>query len=232
MRAIVSSVLFAAALAAQPGIDLDAENRELIRRLTDWAGLTRYGSENTELPPAKNRAVLLGDDAFDVWGGGAAPYVNRGIAKQTTGQMLVRFRQDVIALKPAVVVIQGGSNDIAGFAGPATLGTLSENIETMADLARFHNIKVVLASVLPVCDCAGRELSQVRTPGRLMGINEWLEEYAKQRGLIYVNLYTPLAQGRAFRKELTADGLVPNAAGYALVKPLLDKAIAEALASR
>lgn len=215
---------------AQDKIDLEAENLELIRRLTDWAGLTRYGSENAELKPARDRVVLLGDDAFDQWDLSATPYVNRGIAKQTTGQMLVRFRQDVIALRPAVVVIQGGSNDLAGFAGPATLGTISENIESMVDLAAFHKIRVVLASVLPVGDIGGRSHTEVRTPGRLMGINDWMEEYAKKRGLHFVDFYRPLAQGRTINKDLTVDGLVPNAAGYERMKPLLDAAVARALA--
>jgi lysophospholipase L1-like esterase len=154
--------------------------------------------------------------------------LNRGIKHQATPQMLVRFRQDVIALKPKVVVILGGANDFAGFAGPATEGTISENIMTMTELAKLHGIKVVLASVTPVCDCF-QILSARRPPGRIIGLNGWLKGYAAKVGAGYADVYSVLAQGRNMKQELTVDGLIPNAAGYALMAPVFEKAIAEAL---
>jgi lysophospholipase L1-like esterase len=142
--------------------------------------------------------------------------------------MLVRFRQDVISLKPKVVVIQGGTNDLAGFAGPATEGTISENFMTMAELARAHGIRVVLASVTPVCNCV-TNLTQRRPPGRILGLNGWLKRYAAESGAVYLDYYSALANGREMNKDLTVDGLVPNDAGYQRMAPLAEKAIAEAL---
>lgn len=235
--AVFLAWLPAAAAPAQSSEPTRAElerHLEAYRRLLlDWAGLTRYGSENTELPlPAdEDRVVFLGDEITENWPAGAfsgKPYLNRGIARQTTAQMLVRFRQDVVALKPKVVVIQGGGNDIAGLMGPATLGTISENIMSMTDLARFHGIRVVLASVTPVCDCV-QNLTARRSPPRIMNLNEWLQDYARKNGFVYLDYYGALAQGRFMRPELTVDGLIPNAAGYAKMAPLAEQAIAEAL---
>jgi lysophospholipase L1-like esterase len=128
------------------------------RLRSDWAGLTRYGSENTEIPPpapGEERVVFLGDEITELWGRGDAqffpgrPYFNRGISRQTTPQMLVRFRQDVVSLRPKAVVIQGGANDLAGLTGPATQAMIAENIMSMTDLAKANGIRVVLASVTP-----------------------------------------------------------------------------------
>ncbi len=208
--------------------------RNLIR---DWGGLTRYGSADTELPPpapGENRVVFLGDDATDHWGAGAAkffpgkPYVNRGIAGQSSPQMLVRFRQDVIALQPKVVVIQAGMNDIAAVTVPGTKGMVAEQIESMVDLAHAHGIAVVLASLLPVCDC-GSKLAPLLPRGKIFGMNDWLEEYAEKSGSVYLNYYKALADGRNFKREWTADGVLPNAAGYAVMAPLAEKAIQQAL---
>lgn len=206
--------------------------------LHDWGGLTRYGSENTEVPPPKpgeNRVVFFGDDITEFWGQGEAeffpgkPYLNRGIARQTTPQMLVRFRQDVIALRPKVVVIQGGMNDIAGLTGPGTQGMMVENFESMVELAKVHGIAVVLASLLPVCDC-GTNQTALRPVGKILGMNHWLREYAKRSGSVYLDYYAALAEGRAFRKAWTKDGVLPNDAGYAVMGPLAEEAIAKALA--
>ena len=130
-----------------------------------------------------------------------------------------RFRQDVIALQPKVVVILGGANDFAGYAGPATEGTVSENIMTMAELAKLHGIKVVLASVTPICDCY-QILSARRPPGRILGLNGWLKGYAARAGAVYADVYAVLAEGRTMKKKLTVDGLLPNAEGYALMAPV------------
>jgi lysophospholipase L1-like esterase len=219
------------AQTADPAREIALLEEELaahIRLLADWGGLNHYGSENAELKPGAAPVILFGDDAFAHWTN--TKYLNRGIARQTTPQMLVRFRQDVIELKPKVVVIQGGSHDIAGVMGPATQGTVAENMKSMVELAKLHNIKVILASTTPVCDCHGKTWSAKRTVGKLRGLNEWLEQYAKQSGAHYVDLYTPLLQGRSFKPELTLDGLVPNQAGYAVLAPILETAIQSALA--
>ena len=217
--------------------ELERELAAHIRLLSDWGGLTRYGSENTELgPPAPgvDRVVFLGDEITEMWGSGKAkffpgkPFLNRGISHQTTPQMLVRFRQDVISLKPKVVVIQAGSSDLAGYAGPATEGTIAENFMSMTELAKAHNIQVVLASLTPVCDCF-RNLTERRPQGKIIGMNGWLKSYAKQSGSVYLDYYAALADGREMKKEFTVDGLLPNDAGYELMAPLAERAIAQAL---
>ena len=145
--------------------------------------------------------------------------------------MLVRFRQDVVALKPKVVVIQAGTNDLASVMGPSSEGTMADHFMSMADLARANGIQVVLASVTPVCDCF-RKLTARRPPGKIIGLNGWLREFAARSGLIYLDYYAVLAEGRAMKKELTADGLVPNDAGYQAMAAPAEKAIAAALAKR
>jgi lysophospholipase L1-like esterase len=203
--------------------------------LTDWAGLTRYGSENSELAsprPGENRVVFFGDDATELWSGAGffpgKPYLNRGIRGQNSAQMLVRFRQDVIGLKPKVVVLHAGTNDLARMLGPGTRGTFADNIMSMTELAKANGIAVVLASLLPVCDCFIDQTSR-RSPIRLGDFNEWLQEYAKTTGSVYLDYFTALSEARSFRQELTADGLVPNAAGYRVMAPLAEAAIAKAL---
>jgi acyl-CoA thioesterase I len=224
----------------QPTIaQLEEEVTGYIRKLTDWGGLVHYGSENAELRPQTGRAVFLGDELTENWGEGKAPffpgrpYLNRGIAGQTTPQMLVRFRQDVIDLKPAAVVIQGGSNDLGGNTGPATTGTIADNIMTMTELAKLHGIAVVLASLTPVCDCVAgsprRHLTLARPFGKILGVNDWIKEYAEKSGAVYLDYHSALAQGRVIRKELTVDGLQVNDAAYAQMAPLAERAIAKAL---
>lgn len=204
--------------------------------LFDWAGLNKYGSEDAELkPPApgENRVVFIGDDATAGWQPffPGKRYLNRGIARQSTPQMLVRFRQDVIELKPRVVVIQGGMNDVAGFVGVGSQGAIVENFMSMVELAKVNGIRVVLASLLPVCDCYSNQ-TKLRPQGKIIGLNGWLKDYAGETGSVYLNYYSALANGRDFRKELTPDGLLPNAAGYAAMAPLAEEAIAEALAKK
>lgn len=204
------------------------------RLLDDWAGLTRYGSDNSELrlPAGETRVVFFGDEITEHWASKffpGKPYFNRGIAGQTTPQLLVRFRQDVIQLKPKVVIIQGGSNDLAGVAGPMTQGTAAENFMSMVELAKAHRIRVVLASMTPVCNCFGKDVTRYRSPGKLAGMNAWLKEYAAKIGAVYLDYYSALVAGRAFRKDLTVDGLIPNAAGYEIMASLTETAIADAL---
>lgn len=240
---IVGLLLVCSPAAAQTSGALRAESAEqqlaiYKRLLGDWAGLSRYGSDDSELPPpapAESRVVFIGDQIIETWGSGGRkffpdrPYINRGITGQTTAQMLVRFRQDVIALKPKVVVIHGGTNDLTGVLGPGTEGTVGDNITSMVELAKANGIRVVLSSVTPVCDCF-KEQTVVRPQGKIAGLNAWIREYAAKSGSVYLNFYAALAQGRDFKQALTADGLLPNDAGYDIMTGLAEKAIATALA--
>jgi hypothetical protein len=185
VRALLSLVLLAGATpgqtkpAAPSRAELEREVEAYRRVLMDFGGLTRYGSENSELKldPGENRVVFLGDEITESWGTGKAkffagkPYLNRGIARQTTAQMLVRFRQDVIALKPKVVVIEAGTNDLGSVMGPSTEGTMAEHFMSMVELAKVHGIRVVLASVTPVCDCFERKWTERRTAGKIISLN-------------------------------------------------------------
>jgi lysophospholipase L1-like esterase len=236
-------LLLALATSLHAATDESAPTREELERiviaqqrlLNDWAGLTRYGSENTEirLPADQIRVVFLGDEVTENWRNffPGKPYFNRGITGQTTPQMLVRFRQDVISLKPKVVVIQAGANDLAGAAGPMTQGTAAENFMSMVELAKANGIRVVLASTTPVCDCF-KNVTARRSPGKLIGMNAWLKQYAHESGSVYLNYYSALVEGRAFRRDLTADGVIPNEAGYRVMAALAEKAIAEALSKK
>ena len=240
-RALAASLLLAGVLSAQTSSDsiTDLQQRLAVYRhlLSDWAGLNRYGSENTEVPPpapGDERVVFIGDEITEFWGLGPSKffpgkrYLNRGIAGQTTAQMLVRFRQDVIGLKPRVVVIQGGSEDLASVFSPGTEATMGENITSMVELAKVNGIRVVLASITPVCDCF-IDQTTFRPQGKIIGLNGWLKEYAAKSGAVYLDFYSALALGRDLRKAFTADGLLPNDNGYAVMAPLAERAIAQAL---
>ena len=203
--------------------------------LWDWASLIRYGSENSELPkpkPDENRVVFLGDEITENWSAAqffsGKPYINRGITGQTSPQLLVRFRQDVIKLNPKVVVIQIGSNDLASVTGPITQQMFAENIISIVELAKVNNIKVVLASMTPICDCYTKQ-SVLRPFGKIIGMNGWLKDYAAQCGAVYLDYYSALAEGRNLKKEFTNDGVYVNEAGYAVMAPLAEKAIVEAI---
>ena len=215
--------------------------REAEERLrNDWAYLARYREENAKLgPPApgENRVVFMGDSIIDAWGRQIGsffpgkPYVNRGISGQTTPQMLVRFRPDVIALKPKVVVILAGTNDIAGNTGPTTPEMIQDNLMSMVDLAKANGIRVVLASVLPAHDFPWRP--GLNPAGKIAALNAWIRDYAARNGIVYLDYYSAMVDGRqGLKAELTFDGVHPNAAGYAVMAPLAEKAIAEALGQR
>jgi lysophospholipase L1-like esterase len=216
---------------------------------SDFAGLFRYAEANRALAaPAsgERRVVFFGDSITDNWSkpgfGGffpGRPYVNRGIEGQTTAQMLLRFRPDVIALQPRVVVILAGTNDVAGNAGPAREDQIEGNLASMAELARAHGIRVVLASLLPVSDDkkdgSGAPLTRTRQrpTATLRAINRWLAEYAVGNGHVYLDYFTATAdESDVFRPELNDDGLHPNARGYAVMAPLAEAAITRALESR
>jgi lysophospholipase L1-like esterase len=202
----------------------------------DWPNLGRYREENARLAPAakgEKRVVFIGDSITDGWGHGAdffpgKPYINRGISGQTTPQMLVRFRQDVIALKPKAVVILAGINDIAGNTGPTTLEAIEDNLASMVDLAKANGIKVVLASVTPADHF--NWAPGVQPVEKIRALNAWIREYAKKRGCVYLNYYDALVDDKgAFRANLSPDGVHPNAAGYAIMAPLAEAAIKKAV---
>lgn len=233
-----AALLLLAAQGEPTREQLEREVEAYRRILLDWGGLTRYGSENSELrlDLSETRVVFLGDEITEKWGEGKTPffpgkpYLNRGITRQTAAQMLVRFRQDVIGLKPKVVVIQAGTNDIASVMGPSTEGTMAEHFESMTDLAKLHGIRVVLASVTPVCDCAGARQTLRRPAGKILGVNGWLKEHAAKTGAVYLDYYSALAEGRAIRREFTTDGFLLSDAAYETMAPLAERAIAAALA--
>jgi len=247
IKIVLSLAVLGCLVAVQSPRDCASVTAALERRLEaqrhllmDWAGLIRYGSENTELPrpaPGEDRVVFLGDEITENWGRGAAkffpgkPYLNRGITGQTTPQMLVRLRQDVIALKPKVVVILAGANDLASVTGPITQGMFAENVMSIVELAKANDIRVVLASLTPINDYYAKQ-SSLRPFGKIIGMNGWLKEYAAQSGSVYLDYYSAMAEGRNLKKELTSDGLLPNDAGYAVMAPLAEAAIAQALGKK
>ncbi|MEP6924064.1 MAG: SGNH/GDSL hydrolase family protein [Pyrinomonadaceae bacterium] len=212
-------------------------------QLKDWSQLNRYGAADLQvIPPSisENRVVFMGDSITDGWNlvtnFPGKPYINRGIGGQTTPQMLIRFRPDVIALKPKVVVILAGTNDIAGNTGPTTLGAIEDNLSSMVELARANGIKVILSSVLPVSDEVknkeGAPIIQTisRPPKKIQTINAWLRKYTAENNLIYLDYYTAMVDQKGSLKEsLTYDGLHPNESGYQVMQPLVEKAISAAL---
>lgn len=215
-------------------------------RLRDWPALGRYRDDNEKVTaPVKNekRVVFMGDSITDSWDdpkyGGffpGRPYVNRGISGQTTPQMLIRFRPDVIALKPDVVLILAGTNDVAGNTGPMTLQAIQDNLISMAELARVHRIRVVFASVLPISDyektADGQPRIQTvrRPPDQIKALNEWMRRYAAENKFSYLDYYSAMIDDKGFLKdELSNDGLHPNDKGYQVMGPLAEEAIARAL---
>jgi lysophospholipase L1-like esterase len=208
--------------------------------LRDWANLGRYNRDNSLLTNSKDtegRVVFMGDSITDAWGRSRGvffpgkPYVNRGISGQTTPQMLIRFRPDVIALKPKVVVILAGTNDIAGNTGPESLEEIEGNLQSMAELAKVNGIRVVLSSVMPVCDYI-KPQTEKRPPEKILALNAWIKNYCAANHFTYLDYYPALIDDhKMFRKELTYDGLHPNDAGYAVMSPLAAEAIAAALSA-
>jgi lysophospholipase L1-like esterase len=239
LKEITTVLVLAASLGAAQELTRDQLEQELDayrRALLDWAQLTRYGSDNAELKPPRpgeNRVVFLGGEITEQWPQAffqGKPYINRGILRQTSAQMLVRFRQDVIDLHPKVVVIEAGSNDVASVMGPATEYQVADNLVSMIELARAHRIKVVIAAVPPVCDCGGQIQTLRRVPGKIMGLNGTLEQMSQEVGVVFADFHKTLAQGRLMNKDLTTDGVLPNAAGYDKLGPVVERAIQQALA--
>lgn len=213
---------------------------EAEKRLADWADLARYRAANAELgppEPGEDRVVFYGNSITEGWARlfpthfPGKPYIGRGIGGQTTPQMLVRFRQDVIALQPRVVVILAGTNDIAGNTGPSTLEMIQDNLVSMTELAQAHGIRVVLASVLPAYDYPWKP--GLQPAPKIVALNAWIRDYAARRGAVYLDYHSAMADARqGLRSELTYDGVHPNEAGYRVMAPLAERAIAEALGQR
>lgn len=235
--------------AVDPCAEVTARATRAETRLKDWPALARYHEANSKTTaPAGNeaRVVFMGDSITDSWQspkyGGffpGKPYVDRGISGQTTPQMLVRFRPDVIALNPKVVVILAGTNDIAGNTGPMTLQGIEDNLTSMFDLAHANGIRVVFASVLPISDYEkakdGQQIirSKQRPPEQITALNAWMKTYAKAHGGVYLDYFSAMADDKGFlREELSEDGLHPNKKGYEIMAPLAEQAIAAALKLR
>ena len=211
--------------------------REAEDRLhTDWAWLGRYQQANAAVPAkgAQPRVVFIGDSITQCWFDMVPAFFadnnrfGRGIGGQTTPQMVLRFRQDVIDLKPAVVQIMAGTNDIAGNTGPMTPDQSKANIMTMAELARAHGIRVILASIPPAANFPWRP--GLETADKIAAMNAWLKTYAAQTNSTYADYWTALHDGKALRASLTYDGVHPNKAGYAVMGPVAEAAIRSALA--
>jgi lysophospholipase L1-like esterase len=224
--------------AAQPTPAQLAERQRADERMrNDWASLQRYRQANDSLaPPApgERRVVFMGNSITDSWARyfpqmfPGKPYIGRGISSQTTPQMLVRFRQDVVALKPAVVVILAGTNDIAGNTGPSTLEMIEDNLMSMTELARANRIRVVLSSVLPVYDYPWRP--GLQPAPKIVALNAWMKAYAARAGVVYLDYFSAMVDERqGLKGDLTRDGVHPTEAGYRVMAPLAEKAIAEAL---
>lgn len=207
----------------------------------DFGQLARYRDANSALKPSapsENRVVFFGDSITDLWHLDeyfpGKPYINRGIGGQTTPQMLIRFRQDVIDLHPKVVVILAGTNDIAGNTGPMRLEDIEANYASFAELAGLNGIRVVLASVLPVHNYMpqSQDMYAQRSPAKILELNRWLKTYvAAHPDCTYLDYFSAMVDDKGLlKRELAEDGLHPNAAGYKIMAPLAEAAIARTLA--
>jgi len=201
----------------------------------DWAQLEKYAAANAALAPVsagEKRVVFFGDSITQGWSIDKSfpkkPYVNRGISGQTTPQMLVRFRQDVLNLKPKVVVILAGTNDLAQNTGVETNEQIEGYFKSLCELARENNVSVVLSSILPVIDYPWR--TGMQPAPKIAELNKWLKDYAGKYKLVYLDYFSSMADSKnGMKKELSEDGVHPNAAGYAIMAPLADKAIDQAV---
>jgi lysophospholipase L1-like esterase len=221
-----------------PGLE-HYRNSRLSVFLNDFGELGRYREANAKLgPPAagENRVVFFGDSITDMWPLAqyfpGKSYINRGLGGQTTPQMLVRFREDVLALQPKVVVILAGTNDIAGNTGPISIDDIEANYASFADLAKAHSVHVVFSSVLPIHNYTpeSQELFADRSPAKILALNGWLKDYCSTNGLVYLDYFSPMVDDKGLlKRNLADDGLHPNKAGYSIMAPLAEAAIAKAL---
>jgi len=213
-----------------------AHDKQLV---TDFGWLAKFKEADLKLPapaPGENRVVFMGDSITEGWhfeetdgSFPGKPYVNRGISGQTSPQMLVRFRQDVIELQPKVVVILAGTNDVAGNTGPMTLEQTEDNLASMSDLATANHIRVVLCSVLPAYDFPWHP--GLEPAPKILALNAWIKSYAAEKGYIYVDYHSALKDQRdGLPPTLSKDGVHPLPAGYAIMAPLAEAGIKAALA--
>jgi lysophospholipase L1-like esterase len=204
---------------------------------TDWANLARFREDNQKagLPVmGENRIVFMGNSITEGWINSmpdffsGKPYINRGISGQTTPQMLIRFHPDVVDLKPAVVVILAGINDIAGNTGPSTQKMIQDNLASMVEIAKANGIRVVLSSVLPAWDFPWKPGMQPAE--KVIALNTWIKSYAQANGCVYLDYFSSMVDERhGLKAEYTFDGVHPNLAGYQVMAPLAEKAIQQAL---
>jgi lysophospholipase L1-like esterase len=226
------------AVAPAP-VDTAKQIATMEKKLADWPQLERYRADNAALGPVaagEQRVVFYGDSITDGWGrrdgtGAFFPgkgYVNRGISGQTTPQMVVRFRQDVINLHPAVVVILAGTNDVAGNTGPMTPEMTEDNFRSMIDLAKANGIRVIVASITPAADYPWRP--GLAPAGKIRALNNWLQGYCVTRSVTYLDYYSALVgEDGGMKAGLSFDGVHPNAAGFAIMGPLAQAAIDKVL---
>jgi len=206
----------------------------------DWANLNKYQNDNASLKPVESgqkRIVFMGDSITEFWSVLSPdffigkPYINRGISGQTTPQMLIRFRADVIALKPSIVIIMAGTNDIAGNTGPSTLEMITDNIFSMAELAKAHHIKVILCSVLPAYDFPWKLGSFPAE--KMVTLNKMIKQYADANEILYLDYYSTMVnEQKGLNVAFSGDGVHPNKAGYEVMNPLVEKAITKVLSSK
>ncbi|WP_027125094.1 SGNH/GDSL hydrolase family protein [Gelidibacter mesophilus] len=206
----------------------------------DWPNLKRYQNENAALTSPKldeHRIVFMGNSITEGWGKKHPEffmnnaYINRGIGGQTTPQMLLRFRQDVIDLNPVAVVILAGTNDIAENTGPSTIKMIINNVISMAELAKANNIKVVLCSVLPAFEFPWRQ--GLEPAGKVVRLNALIKKYANDHDIVYVDYFTPMANSsNGLKDELGDDGIHPNINGYLIMEPLIEEGIRKSLENK
>ncbi|MGY4398942.1 lysophospholipase L1-like esterase [Sphingomonas sp. UYAg733] len=233
--AFLAAVLVCASAQAQEAARAPDPVEERIHN--DWPELGRYRSANAALKPTpgRSRIVFIGDSITDWWLGADRAFftpgrIDRGIGGQTTPQMVVRFRQDVIDLKPDVVQIMAGTNDIGGNTGPMTAEQTQDNFKTMVELAQAHGIRVIIGSILPSDRFPWKPAMETGT--RIMKLNAWLKAYAASTGSVYADYWAVLkGDGLGMRDGMTGDGVHPTAEGYRAMAPVAEAAIKAALAS-
>lgn len=204
--------------------------------MNDWADLNRYRAANAALPvpaPGEERVVFMGDSITDAWPRigpffAGKPCIGRGIGGQTTPQMLVRFRADVVALQPRVVVLLAGINDIAGNTGPSSPEMIQDNLRSMVEIAQANGIRVVLCSLLPAYDFPWRP--GLEPAAKVVAMNAWIKAYADEHDCVHLDYHSSLTDDRGgMRADYADDGIHPTRAGYAVMEPLAAAAIARAL---
>lgn len=245
-RSLILLLIFSAAALAQPGpqVSLPSSGHPGLDKyrasriavyVNDYGELARYRDANAALPvpaPNESRVVFFGDSITDIWklddSFPGKHYVNRGIGGQTTSQMLVRFRQDVIDLQPKVVVVLAGTNDVAGNSGPIANEDIEANLASMAELAKAHGIRMIVSSILPVNNYTpeSQEFFASRPPERILALNKWLKDYCAKNDLTYLDYFSAMVDDKGLlKRDLANDGLHPNQAGFAVMAPMAEKAI-------